>query len=316
MVLRDNNHWEEELRSRLWTAKQWKEKLEAEIKLQQLALEKWVAYIEALEQARELEGELDVSSGAFMNGIKAKTVTESLILFAFRKPEHVFAAKDSINWLIEQGLYSDEKGAGDSVYGILAQRTDLFKRQDRAVYKLTEKAIDIGNSLTQPRIPFNGRPSEPALPPKGVVRHTPLASFILESLRDGEKTMHTLKVEAEKAGIDFSGKKPGRVLHFALLGMAQNGLTERVNGTWKLKESTTEKQRLIGGAYMKCPACQQYTATNSMNVARHMMTVFDEPHIKWIEANGLNPAELLGMGGKGDYKPLAELLEKIIKRNS
>jgi len=234
-MLRNNNHWEEELRSKLWTAKQWKEKLEAEIKLQQLALEKWTAYIEALERARELEGELDVSSGAFINGAKAKTITESLILFAFQKQGYVFTAKDSINWLIEQGLYFDEKGAGDSVYGILANRTDLFKRQERAVYKLTEKAIDIGTGLIQPRIPFNGHPSEPALPPREAIRHTALSSFILESLRDRGKTTETLKAETKKAGISFGQKKPGRVLHFALLGMAQHGVVERVNGTWRLR---------------------------------------------------------------------------------
>ena len=235
-MLEKSNHWEEELSSRLWTAKQWKEKLETEIKLQQLALEKWTAYIEVLERARELEGELDVSSGAFINGAKAKTVTESLILFAFQKQEYVFTAKDSINWLIEQGLYSDEKGAGDSVYGILANRIDLFKRQDRAVYKLTEKAIDIGNSLTQPRIPFNGRPSDLALPPRGVTRHTRLASFILGSLHDKGKTIAILKAEAKKAGISFGSKQSGRVLHFSLLGMANHGLVEKVNGTWRLKQ--------------------------------------------------------------------------------
>ncbi len=235
-MLENNNHWEEELRSRLWTAKQRKEKLEAEIKLQQFALEKWTAYIEALERARELEGELDASSGAFIYGAKAKTVTESLILFGFQKQGYVFAAKDSINWLIAQGLYSDEKGAGDSVYGILASRTDLFKRQDRAVYKLTEKAIDIGNSLTQPRTPFNGRPNEPALPPRELTRHTRLASFILESLRDRRKTIAILKAEAKKAGISFGRKQSGRVLHFSLLGMANHGLVEKVNGTWRLKQ--------------------------------------------------------------------------------
>src|SRR4030042_2417519 len=108
--MRNGNHWDEELSSRLWRAKQWKEKLELEIKLQQGALEKWVAYIGALEQAQQLEGELDLSSGTPINGnAKDKTITELLIVFGFHKPQYTFTPKDAIAWLIEQQLYPDKK---------------------------------------------------------------------------------------------------------------------------------------------------------------------------------------------------------------
>ena len=40
------------------------------------------------------------------------------------------------------------------------------------------------------------------------------------------------------------------------------------------------------------------------------MTMFDESHIEWIEANGLNAAELVKVG---NYKALADLLEKGAK---
>lgn len=238
-MLEGNNHWNEELRSKLWRAKQWKEKLELEIKLQQLALEKWITYIAALEQAQELENELDLDSGALINGSgKAKTVTEFLIVFAFQKPDYIFTVKDCITSLTEQGLYLDEKGAGDSIYGILAHRTDLFKRQDRALYKLTDKAIDIGKNLTLPRLPLDSRSS----PLSVSRRHTPLASFVLESLRSGRKTLTILKGEAEKAGFSSGEKRMGRVLHFALVGMARSGLVERANGVWGIKEPITGEE--------------------------------------------------------------------------
>lgn len=60
----------------------------------------------------------------------------------------------------------------------------------------------------------------------------------------------------------------------------------------------------------KCPVCNRVTST-SMNLARHMMSVFDEEHIDWIERKGLDPRNLMDpSGGRGNYTPLAELLER------
>jgi hypothetical protein len=51
------------------------------------------------------------------------------------------------------------------------------------------------------------------------------------------KSLGDLKRIAVAHGLDFNGKKPGRVIHFALLGMAQNGDVEMVEkGVWKIKE--------------------------------------------------------------------------------
>lgn len=303
---RNNNQWEEQLRSRLWRAKQWKERLEHEIKLQQLALEKWTKYIQALERTLELEGELDLESGLINGSAKAKSVTESLVVFALQKLEYTFTVKDAIDRLIEQRLYPDEKGAGDSVYGIVAHREDLFRRKDRATYQLTEKAIALGKSLTQPSLPEVLRVTSRESPPSH--GRNPLGRFLLEALQERGKSLQELKREAQGKGLTFPGKHPGRVLHYALVGMSQNRLVEKVNGMWRLK-------KFMGDGDMKCPACPKYADTDPMNVARHMMTVFDEPHIKWIEAHGLNPTKLLGVVGKGDYKVLADLLEKTVKRN-
>lgn len=233
-MYKNENHWEEQLRSRLWKAKQWKERLENEIKLQQFALEKWLEYIQTLERTLELENELDLEAGLINGSAKAKSVTESLIVFAFQKLDYTFTVKDAIDWLIEQRFYTEEKGAGDSVYGIVAHREDLFSRRDRATYQLTEKAITLGKSLTQPSLPeVSEVPSRESATRHA---HNPLSRFLLEALAERGKSLEKLKREAKAKGFTFPGKHPGRVLHYALVGMAQNRLVEKSNGIWRLKK--------------------------------------------------------------------------------
>jgi len=44
-------------------------------------------------------------------------------------------------------------------------------------------------------------------------------------------------VSAVERGVPFGEKQPGRVIHFAMLGMAQHNLVAREeNGRWKLVE--------------------------------------------------------------------------------
>jgi hypothetical protein len=64
---------------------------------------------------------------------------------------------------------------------------------------------------------------------------------------------------------------------------------------------------------MKCPVCGKYASDDSMKVAEHMMRKFDEPHIDWMEAHGLKQLVLneVHEDKKGNYKPLAQLLDKI-----
>ena len=62
---------------------------------------------------------------------------------------------------------------------------------------------------------------------------------------------------------------------------------------------------------MRCPACGEYSSDDTMKVARHMMGKFDKTHTDWMQAHKVNPLELLGVNKKGDYKLLAEILDRI-----
>src|ERR1700683_152546 len=63
-----------------------------------------------------------------------------------------------------------------------------------------------------------------------------LTLFLRDKLADGRTwTLGDLKLAAHEAGLDFGGKQPGRVLHFALLGMSQNRFVEMVGkGVWRM----------------------------------------------------------------------------------
>lgn len=70
-----------------------------------------------------------------------------------------------------------------------------------------------------------------------------LSMFIRDALNDGlPHTLDDLKRVAQDRGMQFGDKNPGRVLHFALLGMAQNGVVEMVDkGIWKLARETAPR---------------------------------------------------------------------------
>jgi hypothetical protein len=67
---------------------------------------------------------------------------------------------------------------------------------------------------------------------------TELARFVLQTLRQANKplTVEDFKEAADAAKIDFGEKSPGRVLHWALVGMAQGGSVEKVNDKWRIKK--------------------------------------------------------------------------------
>lgn len=73
---------------------------------------------------------------------------------------------------------------------------------------------------------------------KGAERpHTLWSRFLLDTLGDGrERSLAELKRLAEQKGMNSEGKQLGRVLHFALVGMAKHRLVEMVaRGRWRLK---------------------------------------------------------------------------------
>ncbi len=66
-----------------------------------------------------------------------------------------------------------------------------------------------------------------------------LSQVLLETLKSkgGMAWLGELKESAVERGVPFGDKQPGRVIHFAMLGMAQHNLVSRENdGRWKLVE--------------------------------------------------------------------------------
>jgi hypothetical protein len=77
-----------------------------------------------------------------------------------------------------------------------------------------------------------------------VERGSPIATFLREVLSDFRpRSLDELKVMAGSRGIDFKDKNPGRVLHFALVGLAQNKMVESLgNGVWRLYRGVAENE--------------------------------------------------------------------------
>ena len=66
---------------------------------------------------------------------------------------------------------------------------------------------------------------------------TSLSQFLLQMLREAGKPvpLESIRDEAIKAGLEFGDKKPGRVIHWALVGMGQHGSVEKLEDGWKIK---------------------------------------------------------------------------------
>lgn len=66
---------------------------------------------------------------------------------------------------------------------------------------------------------------------------TPLAKLIVNTIKQSDHpvTLDDLKRAAEHVKFDFGTKKPGRVLHWALVAMHENNVIERNGAGWKLK---------------------------------------------------------------------------------
>lgn len=66
-----------------------------------------------------------------------------------------------------------------------------------------------------------------------------LSQFLRDALMDGNpRSLDDLKRSAQDRNFDFGEKNPGRVLHFALLGMAQSGVVTMVEkGVWRIAQA-------------------------------------------------------------------------------
>ena len=67
---------------------------------------------------------------------------------------------------------------------------------------------------------------------------TGLSQFLLQYLRQARQPTPPgdIRDKAIEAGLKFGDKKPGRVIHWALVGMAQHGSVEKIGENWKIKE--------------------------------------------------------------------------------
>jgi hypothetical protein len=72
---------------------------------------------------------------------------------------------------------------------------------------------------------------------------TALTTIIINALRHKPKaTLEEIKQITENSGYDFGDKKPGRSIHFALVGLQNLGLAEGLgDGVWRLKDENFER---------------------------------------------------------------------------
>ena len=117
---------------------------------------------------------------------------------------------------------------------VFAKRTSLMKElnevdeQASMIKALLEAEDSMWREINPPL--FEGANEKPS---------SPLSQVLLDCLRTraGAASLDELKDAAVQRGIPFGGKQPGRVIHFAMLGMAQHDLVERTSdGRWELKE--------------------------------------------------------------------------------
>ena len=124
---------------------------------------------------------------------------------------------------------------------VMAERERLNKRL--AVLQSIESAISSYLELSSVdyasvQLPLTVVPV--TKPP--TVGRTPISRLIISELGSGKpRTLKELCNAAINVGIEFGDKKPGRVLHWALIGMSQGGYVKKAKPkTWQI----TEKGRL------------------------------------------------------------------------
>jgi hypothetical protein len=112
----------------------------------------------------------------------------------------------------------------------LLATVDRLTAQEQTLDKLIEEEDAMWERVNPPL--FQGTEDKP--------QGTPLSQVLLDTLRakGGVAWLGELKESAVERGVPFGEKHPGRVIHFAMLGMAQHNLVAREeNGRWKLIET-------------------------------------------------------------------------------
>jgi hypothetical protein len=100
----------------------------------------------------------------------------------------------------------------------------LFEHEEQKWANLHRRVNSSAEEQAQARAEHNGK--------------TPLAKFVLSGLEDGEiHTSEDLAEQAVRRSFPFGDKSARRSIHFALVGMAQNGIVESLgSGRWRLKK--------------------------------------------------------------------------------
>jgi hypothetical protein len=118
--------------------------------------------------------------------------------------------------------------------GTLSERLAYLEQVERNTKSLLEYEVMRVKAETK---------DQPALfpedPPITDNERTVLSQFLRDALMDGRpRSLEDLKRLAVERGVQFGEKNPGRVLHFALLGMAQSGAVEMVDkGVWRISRA-------------------------------------------------------------------------------
>jgi hypothetical protein len=120
-------------------------------------------------------------------------------------------------------------GATRSKRELLKRQLASIDSQEQTLVTLLEAEEGMWQQLNPPL--FEGTEEKP--------QSSPLSQVLLETLKtnSGTASLEELKKSAVERGVPFGDKQPGRVIHFAMLGMAQHKLVERKgDGSWMLVE--------------------------------------------------------------------------------
>jgi hypothetical protein len=103
----------------------------------------------------------------------------------------------------------------------IAMLDGLLQQEEERVNPVTQVTLE----FAQPRQQTNG---------SGYSSHLALAVLHVFKTHN-PATLEQLKTQAIKDGVEFGGKHPGRMIHFLLLGMEQNGIVRRTEDKrWRL----------------------------------------------------------------------------------
>ena len=127
----------------------------------------------------------------------------------------------------------------ERLQSVLNKRASLQRRLDSLAVEeaLLTKLLQAEDAMYPPSTLFDAlEEAEPTQPGPVHPTSAPLSEVLLDTLKEksGTASLDELKESATKRGFSFGAKQPGRVIHFALIGMSHHRLVERKGGRWML----------------------------------------------------------------------------------